>query len=131
MNAFLFEKNSKKTTIIVIIICIILLIVSCCILIFPYIKAEYFTLKYGEQFKNSYSMTNMIDGVEFYKVIEYDGKNAKVYYVESGGLTTHYVYFIRDSENDKWKMKTWETIWSKYGSASDAAWPYYFKECIQ
>lgn len=120
-----FLKNKKR------LIIIIVALVLICILAFPYIKAEYYTYKYGEQFEDLYLLTNMISDVEFYRVVEYADTRAKVYYVESGGLTTNYVYFIRENESEEWKMSQWETVWSKYGSASDAAWPYYFKDFIQ
>ena len=133
MNQIQMKENRKNKNLIVLIVvlCVALSAILFYFLALPYIKAEYFTLKYGDQFKDLYSQTNMIDDVEFFRVFEYSETSAKAYYVETDRLTTNYVYFSRDNVNGQWEMSGWETIWSKYGSASGASWPYYFKDYIK
>ena len=118
-----FSSTIKKKSIIIIVVSFLIFM-----LFFPYIKAEYYTTKYGSQFKDLYSLTGMIDGVEFCKVVEYSNDSAKVYYVEKDIHATHYLYFSRDIKSNEWILISWETIWSKYGSADDLPWPFYFKE---
>ncbi len=72
------DKLSMKKSIIVIILCTLAFLAL--LLIFsPYIKAEILTLKYGQQFEKEYNQTNMIDGIEYMKVIEYSDTYAEVF----------------------------------------------------
>ncbi len=107
---------------------VFLIVILFSIIAFPYIKAEYLTNKYGDQFEKLYSLNGWIDEIEFFRVIDYSDNEAKVYYVEKDRLTTDYFYFQRENKADEWELKTWHTVYAKHGSADDIAWPYYFKE---
>lgn len=124
MNKFIL-KNKTALIVGIVIFVVALLFFS---IAFPYMKAEYLTMKYGKQFNELYSLNGWIDEIEFFKVIDYSENEAKVYYVEKDRLTTNYFYFYRENELSEWKLKTWHVIYAQYGSADDIAWPYYFQE---
>ncbi|MBQ8783294.1 MAG: hypothetical protein IJZ57_05935 [Clostridia bacterium] len=84
-------------------------------------KCEVLTDKYSDDFKNAYQSNSMISNdVEYFKVLECDDTNAKVYYFseKSGNVLTF------KKENGKWIEKDWEVVWSQTGSASGVVWPY-------
>lgn len=104
---------------------LIVLIIMACILVIgiPYINVEIKTYKYGDQFKDRYTDTNMITGIEYYKVFSYSEIKAKVLYVELGHETVNFVWFKK--EKGKWMYDNWETIWSQNGSADGWTFPFY------
>lgn len=86
-----------------------------------YVKYEVLTVIYRQEFSELYKLTNMIDQVDYLKVMEYSDNHARVYYVTKnvyGNLVT----FIK--EYDRWNLEHWETVWSKSGSADGFIWPY-------
>ena len=93
MNKFIL-KNKTALIVGIVIFVVALLFFS---IAFPYIKAEYLTIKYGKQFNELYSLNGWIDEIEFFKVIDYSENEAKVYYVEKDRLTTNYFYFYAAS----------------------------------
>lgn len=107
----------KKKIVIAIIIIIFTLI------ILPYAYVEITTALYGKQFAEEYKQTSMISSVEYYKVFSYNNQRAKVYYVERDPTITYFVYFEKDGS--KWKMTSWDTVWSDFGSASNVTFPFY------
>ncbi len=110
----------KKSTKILIISAAILIIAL--IVFYPYIKAEYLTAKYGDEFNGLEQQTRMMDPASYHKVIEYSKSHATVFYVwsESGGCV-----MLFEQEDNNWEISTWEVIWSRYGSADEFYWPYY------
>lgn len=90
--------------------------------IFPYAKVEYLTLQHGQEFVGLEQQVNMINQSKYHKVFVYDRDIAQVFYVSqnSGNMIT----FIRN-ENKDWVLSSWNTIWSKTGSADEFIWPYY------
>ncbi len=108
----------KKKIILGVIIGILLIVLV------PYIKNDILTFKYGEMFKNGYKETGMIDVVDYYKVFSYSENEAKVFYVCDGHETGNFIYFKK--VNGKWKMKDYDCIWSKTGSASGFTFPLYY-----
>lgn len=98
-------------------ICILL------ILVVPYIRVEILTWKHGSEFSTLYRLTNMIDDIDYFKVMNYSDTSASVYYVTSnrsaGGLVTF------NQQDGQWVLEKWKAIWSKTGSADDYIWPYY------
>ena len=79
---------------------------------------------HGDEFKKGYLQTNMIETIEYLKVMTYSIHKAKVYYVEEDKVAGHMIEFSRDNTGN-WEYKKWETVWSTSGSASGFVWPYY------
>lgn len=104
---------------------LIIIILIAGLIIFPYAKVEYLTLKHGEEFSDGYKMSNMLDSIAYFKVMFYSEKNAKVYYVQKEHKGADLFIFIKD-DNEQWALKSWETIWSERGSADGFYWPYYW-----
>ena len=67
-------RKTKKTVIIIFAI-LILIIFS------PYIKAEYLTLKYGNEFIGLEKETNMLNQAKYHKVFSYSKKQAGFIYI--------------------------------------------------
>lgn len=111
-----------KKHIFIIIVCI-LAFLALLLIFLPYIKAEILTLKYGQQFENEYSQTNMIDDIEYMKIIEYSDTHAEVFYVTGNHETGELMIFEKKDED--WVYVYWNTVWSKTGSADNFLWPYY------
>jgi len=109
------KKNKKKFMVIVIIIIVMLIV--------PYIRVEILTLKYGSEFVNLYGASNMIDGIEYFKVMDYSETYAKVYYVSKGRYSGNMFIFVQ--KDGHWILDNWETIWSETGSADSFMWPLY------
>lgn len=104
-------------------ICILVVLISAFIfLVYPYAKAEYLTLRFGDDFAEQEQQTHMLDPADFHKVIEYSDTRAVVLYVSS--TSKNEITFVKDS-NGLWKIDVWKTIWSKTGSADEFYWPYY------
>lgn len=103
------------------IVCILLAICLFMIWFYPYARNEWLTWKYGKEFNGLQKSTNMIDEVETHKVLDYSNNSALVYYVGSSG---NVLSFMKD--NNDWQMKSWDTIWSKTGSAEGFVWPYFY-----
>jgi hypothetical protein len=77
---------------------------------------ELLTLKHGNEFAELYKSTNMIDDVDYCKVIEYDKNTAKIYYVKTN-ISGDTIVF--KNINNEWKIVEWKTVWAKTGSADD------------
>lgn len=111
----------KRTALILIIIATVVIALA-----YPYIKAEYLTYKYGDEFDELYKETHIIDQVDYCKVLEYSSSHAKVIYVARGS-GIHVFEF--DSVGGCWQRSDWKVMWSESGSA-DALdyrmWPVYF-----
>lgn len=67
----------------------------------------------------------MIDSIEYLRVLNYNKKKstAKVLYIAAEHSSANIFYFKK--KNGLWIMDSWDTIWSKTGSADDFIWPYY------
>lgn len=91
--------------------------------VIPYGKVEYLTMKHGDEFAGLYTLTGMIDRVEYCKIMAYSEREAKVYYVaehKSAGILSTF-----SREETKWKCEAWDVVWSATGSADHFIWPYY------
>lgn len=106
----------------------VLLVIICLFLfvgiIIPYGQVEILTITHGNEFEKGYLQTNMIETIEYLKVMTYSTHKAKIYYVEEDKVAGHIVEFSRDNTGE-WKYTKWETVWSTSGSASGFIWPYY------
>lgn len=102
-------------------ILIILLSVLLFLFFSPYLKAEYLTLRFGDEFVGLEQKTGMLNHSRYCKVLSYGKEKAKVFYVsDTGDLITFY-----KTDDGRWEIKNWETIWSESGSADSFMWPYY------
>ena len=101
----------------------LLIILVILIVIVPYLFVECNTLIFGNTFKDEYKQTNMISSIEYYKVFYVIKNKAKVYYVDENHESGHYIWFKK--EKSEWKMTSWKTVWSEYGSASGITYPFY------
>ena len=106
----------KKKVLIIFILCVLVIGI-------PYMNVEIKTYKYGDQFKDRYTDTNMIESIEYYKGVSYSETKAKVLYVELGHETVNLVWFKK--EDGKWMYDNCETIWSQNGSADGWTFPFY------
>lgn len=111
----------KKTTVTIIVIFVIFLLLLTVAVVSPYIKAEYLTARYGDQFEGLEKQTNMLDGATYFKVLSYSETEAKVFYVSDTGD----VITFAKNQNGQWTMRDWNTVWSESGSADSLFWPYY------
>lgn len=100
-----------------------LLVLLMVFVILSYVKVEFLTWRHGEQFAELYKMSNMLDDIDCYKVMEYSDTNAEVYYVQGEHLGADLFYFSK--RNDEWVLDGWKTVWAKHGSADDWIWPFY------
>ena len=98
-------------------ICLVLLMIF-----FPYLKAEYLTMRYGDEFIGLEQQTGMLNSPTYHKVVEYSDTQATVCYVESGTCGNIITF---QKKNNSWNLLTWKTVWSHYGSADEFYWPYY------
>ncbi len=86
------------------------------------IRCEILTQKYYSDFEYAYKDNTMLGNIEYFKVLECDGKTARVYYVAEDMKGASVLTFKKDA--DIWTETKWEVIWSTSGSASDIVWPY-------
>lgn len=112
-----FIKNKRK--IIIWLFCIALFL----IIAFPYLKSEYLTQRYGNEFKELYLQTGMIEEIEYFRVLKKNNESADVNYITKDHSSSVLITF--KLENQNWILNEWRTIWSKSGSADDFIWPYY------
>ena len=88
------------------------------------IKIEILTAKYYDIFQDAYKSNTMLGEMDSFKVLEYDGATAKVYYISKNKTSGDVLSFA--NVDGAWEETYWETIWSKSGSASDVIWPYWW-----
>ena len=106
--------------------------------IVPYIEVERLTEHYGVQFEDGYKELGYFKECDYHKVLRYEGEGPYVY--SSSSFATGMLEYLDDDEaavlyvvdghaaellvvfeqaQDGWKMKSWDAIWSKSGSADD------------
>lgn len=108
-----------KKRIIFICACICVLV----LLIIPYVKVEILTFLHEDEFTNLSEDIAMIDGIEYYKVMEYTEDEAQVLCVSEGHGSTNLCRY--EKRGNSWRLDEWECIWSKTGSADSFIWPLY------
>ena len=101
----------------------LVLVLIICVIILPYVRVEILTMLHKDEFATEYTQTNMVDDIEYLKVMEYSDQIAKVYYVIQNHEGAELITFER--REHIWTMVKWESVWSKTGSASEFIWPYY------
>ena len=88
------------------------------------IKCEILTQKYHDDFKRAYTQNTMLGEMEYFKVMSCDGNTAEVYYVSKGMADANVLTF--QYTGGVWQEKSWKTIWSTSGSASEVIYPYWW-----
>ncbi|MBE7052210.1 MAG: hypothetical protein E7395_06545 [Ruminococcaceae bacterium] len=103
-------------------LCIIALILFLIVWGLSILKCEILTSKYGSQFELIHQENTMIGNIEYLKVLNYTRDTAQVYYVSENRSAGNILMFYKD--NDNWCCDSWNTVWSKTGSADGFVWPY-------
>jgi len=103
---------------------LIIVVVLVIALVAPYIKNEYLTARYGDQFEELYKQTTMIERVDYLKVMEYTPTHAKICYVTKGE-NINVIEFSKIGSDD-WQISAWRCMWSSTGSAGEFMYPFYF-----
>lgn len=111
------KKKIKYVILIGFLFCLALLIIV------PYSKVEFLTIKYGAEFSEEFNQIGMFDSVDFLRVMDYTNESAQVYYTINDDAAGILVYFTKS--NSRWELSKWKTIWSSSGSADSFMWPYY------
>lgn len=89
------------------------------------IRCEMLTHKHYAEFCDAYKENTMLGEIDFFKVLEYEPFSyARVYYVSEGKSGGNILIFKYD--NGSWKEISWNTIWSKTGSADNVVYPYWW-----
>ena len=112
----------------------------------PYVMVHHLTKEYGSEFCELYSENGFYSDIEYLKVFQYRDKKADIYYLGNTGLkkelsnlTQEYAVvlyveenhssasiFIFYDENGQWKLVSWSTVWSSFGTADGFMFPCYF-----
>jgi len=92
----------------------------------PIINNEIKTVKYGDEFYDSYKQSNMINSIKSYKVLEYSDSKSKVYYISVYNKSESGFVFHFEKSGEKWSMIGYDCIWSETGSAESFIWPYFY-----
>lgn len=85
------------------------------------IYCETLTHKHGNKFSSLYHQTNVLNNIDYLKVICYQNKFAKIYYVSEGESGSIIEFEQKESG---WEILGWKTVWSRHGSADGFVWPY-------
>ena len=109
-----FMKKAKIIYIIIIICLFMAWLIPCMIY-------NILTWQHGNEFIGLHETTGIISDVDYLKVLDYSKSSAHVYYVGNSGNILTFV-----NNGDKWELLTWDTIWSKSGSADSFIWPYFY-----
>jgi hypothetical protein len=91
----------------------------------PYVRYEHLTISYGDEFTEGYRKTNMLQDLDYFKVVEYGNGHAEVYYVTGNHAVGSIVTF--EKRKGTWEYTDWNVVWSKTGSAEGIFWPYILK----
>lgn len=86
------------------------------------IKCEVLTNRYEIEFQELYKDNTMLNGIDSLKVLGYASDTTRIYYVANNRSSGNILVF--NKENDRWSCTSWETVWSKSGSADGFVWPY-------
>ena len=103
-------------------LCVIVLVAFLLIWGISILKCEILTYQYGNQFEEIYRRNTMLGDVDYFKVLNYTNDGARVYYVSKNRSGGNILNFYKD--NDNWCCDSWNTVWSKTGSADGFIWPY-------
>ena len=93
------------------------------IVVIPYAKVEILTLMYSDEFPNVTEDVAMADSMEYFKVMDYDDKEAEILSVCEGHSAV--VLCKYEKRGSKCRLEEWSCVWSETGSGSDFTWPLY------
>lgn len=104
-------------------IIIVIILVSLFVLLWigTLIKCEMLTNEHRYEFVDLYKRTNMINDVDYLKVLDYSDNSAQVYYVKKDSFG---ILITFNREKNEWFVEDWTTVWSKTGSADGFLFPY-------
>lgn len=91
----------------------------------PYIRNEYLTFFYGEEFIGREVESGWFKKADTMRVIQYHQTEAKIYYVCDDYTSGNIYTFAKDGAG-RWELDRWKTVWSSSGSASEVMWPYFW-----
>lgn len=111
----------KKKLITAIVICAIVPVIFW---VLSLIRCEMLTQKYYDDFSKAYMQNTMIEDIEYFNVLSCNENTAKVYYITKNMTVGNVLEF--EHKNNNWTQTSWNTIWSKTGSASDIIYPYWW-----
>lgn len=89
------------------------------------IRCEVLTYRHYDDFAHAHESNTMLGEIAYFKVLDCDKETAEVYYVSEGNTVGSVLEFQKT--DDGWTEKSWRTVWSKNGSASDVVWPYWWQ----
>ncbi len=92
------------------------------------LKCEFLTNKYYDELEYAHLENTMLGKINSFKVLKCDGKTAEVYYLCEDNTVGNVLKLQK--ENNEWKEISWNTIWSKQGSADEMIWPYWYHRVI-
>ncbi len=111
------KKIIKRTLIIAVAIIVLIQAVAL-------VKCELLTNKYKSDFETAYKSNTMLpETMDYFKVLECNGKKAEVYYVSRDDSANVLTF---ENNNGAWIETDCKTIWSTSGSASSVVWPYWW-----
>jgi hypothetical protein len=88
------------------------------------VKCEILTNLHGNEFTDGYKRTNMLNKIDYLKVLNYSDTTARIYYV-SKGVRSDIIKFVK--KDGEWELDKWErTVWDSTGSADGTMWPYFY-----
>ena len=94
-------------------------------------KCEINTLIHGDKFSELYE--EILGEQDYWKILDYSGKSARVYYVSlnketAGNYTVSMGNILKFIQIDgEWVYEKWEeTVWSTAGNADNVVWPYWW-----
>ena len=106
------------------VILIVLIAVLTAFWVSSLIRCEVLTQKYADDFCQAYAQNTMLGDMEYFKVLSCDGKTAEVYYVSKEMTDANVLTF--ENRDGTWTETSWQTIWSRSGSASGVIYPYWW-----
>lgn len=87
-------------------------------------RCELLTAAHGHEFEGLDASAHMLEPSDRWKVLDYSGTEASVYYVGPGRIYGNVLRFSSSSGTGPWELTGWNTVWSRNGSADGFVWPY-------
>ena len=82
-------------------------------------RCELLTAAHGHEFEGLDASAHMLEPSDRWKVLDYSGTEASVYYVGPGRIYGNVLRFSSSSGTGPWELTGWNTVWSRNGSADE------------